>query len=98
MAFASGSAATVTILSMYKTGDHVITIDDVYGGTNRFFSRISAVNSGIIYEFVDMSVEGALEKAFKPNTKVKEDLFFFQKIDLDFFQSWFGLKHQRIRI
>jgi cystathionine gamma-lyase len=70
LAFASGSAATVTILSMYKTGDHVITIDDVYGGTNRFFSRISAVNSGIIYEFVDMSVEGALEKAFKPNTKL----------------------------
>jgi len=70
LAFSSGSAATATILAMFATGDHVITIDDVYGGTNRYFKRISSVNSGVTFSFVDFTKEGELEKAFTPKTKM----------------------------
>ena len=35
LAFSSGLAATQTIINLLKAGDHVITTDDVYGGTNR---------------------------------------------------------------
>ncbi len=37
IAYASGSAATATIVNLFKSGDHIISIDDVYGGTQRFF-------------------------------------------------------------
>lgn len=70
IAFASGSAATATILAMYGPGDHVITIDDVYGGTNRYFKRISSVASGLNFSFVDVTDEKALEAAFTPKTKM----------------------------
>ncbi|CAG0894952.1 unnamed protein product [Cyprideis torosa] len=35
MVFSSGLAATTTVLTMFKTGDHIIATDDLYGGTNR---------------------------------------------------------------
>jgi cystathionine gamma-lyase len=70
VAFASGSATTSTILAMFSPGDHVVTIDDVYGGTNRFFRKISSVASGIRYSFVNFSDESALEAAFTSNTKL----------------------------
>jgi len=70
LAFASGSASTATILAMLNPGDHVITIDDVYGGTNRYFRKISSVASGISYSFVDMTKEGDLEAAFTDKTKL----------------------------
>ena len=35
LAFASGSAATGSVLSILQSGDHIISVDDVYGGTNR---------------------------------------------------------------
>lgn len=71
MAFASGSAATATIIALFKTGDHVITIDDVYGGTNRYFRKISTMTTGINYSFVDFTNLTAFEQAFTPQTKVK---------------------------
>jgi len=70
LAFASGSAATTTIMHMFGPGDHVITIDDVYGGTQRFFRKVSSVASGISYTFVDMTKDGELEKAFTDKTKL----------------------------
>jgi len=70
IAFASGSAATTTLMAMFKPGDHVITVDDVYGGTNRFFKRVSTPAQGIKYSFVDMTKDGELEAAFTPETKL----------------------------
>jgi len=70
LAFASGSSTTATIAAMFTTGDHVIVIDDVYGGTNRFFKRVSAVNAQVTYSFVDFTKEGALEAAFTDKTKM----------------------------
>src|SRR5258707_3632582 len=40
LAFASGCAATTTILHMLKAGDHVVAGDDLYGGTYRIFERV----------------------------------------------------------
>lgn len=68
-AFASGLAATVTLLHTLKAGDHVVCIDDVYGGTQRYFRRIAS-EMGITFDFVDFTVDGALAGAMKPNTKL----------------------------
>jgi len=70
IAFASGSAGTTTILGMFSPGDHVISIDDVYGGTNRFFRRVSTPSSGLNYSFVDMTQDGAIEAAWTDKTKL----------------------------
>jgi len=70
LAFASGSATTATISAMLTTGDHVITVDDVYGGTNRFFKRVSTPHAHLTYSFVDFTKEGALEAAFTDKTKL----------------------------
>ena len=63
-AFASGMAATVTILHMFQHGDHVAVIDDVYGGTQRYFRRIAAPNYGITFSFFTNPDE--LKKAIQP--------------------------------
>mmetsp|Transcript_22562 Transcript_22562/g.3719 ORF Transcript_22562/g.3719 Transcript_22562/m.3719 type:complete len:129 (-) Transcript_22562:816-1202(-) len=39
LSFSSGCAATMTILALYKTGDHIVAGDDLYGGTRRLFTR-----------------------------------------------------------
>lgn len=68
-AFSSGSAATATILHMFKAGDHVIAMDDMYGGTNRMFNRIIKHN-GIEFSFIDLTHPENFEKAIQPNTKM----------------------------
>jgi len=69
-AFASGCAATTTISALLQPGDHAITIDDVYGGTNRFFRKVSHPSSGVNYSWVDFMKEGEFEAAFTPKTKL----------------------------
>jgi len=70
LAFASGSVTTATVIAMLTTGDHVITVDDVYGGTNRYFQRVSTPHAHLSYSFVDFTKEGALEAAFTDKTKL----------------------------
>lgn len=55
LAFASGSAATGTILHLLGVGDHCLSMDDVYGGTNRYFRRIANAMHGIVFDFVDFT-------------------------------------------
>jgi cystathionine beta-lyase/cystathionine gamma-synthase len=52
LAFASGLAATTTLMLMLKAGDHVVCGDDVYGGTHRLFQRVMA-DKGLTFDFVD---------------------------------------------
>src|SRR5919107_5105265 len=54
LAFASGLAATTTVMLMLRAGDHVICGDDVYGGTYRLFQRVMA-DKGLEFDFVDTS-------------------------------------------
>lgn len=69
LTFASGLGTQTAIISSLKTGDGIITGDDIYGGTNRLFRNL-AVNMGIDVQFVDLTDLKNLEKAIKPNVKL----------------------------
>ncbi len=70
-AFASGCAATATLLHLLQPGDHVVASDDLYGGTFRQFDKVfAAAGKGVQFSFVDMTNEKAYREAFKANTKM----------------------------
>jgi len=69
IAFASGSAATMTISHLLKHGEHIVAMDDCYGGTYRYFTKI-ATPMGLKVTFADFTKEGALEGAITPETKM----------------------------
>ena len=69
-AFASGLAATATILDLLDSGDHVLASDDLYGGTFRLFERVRKRSAGLAFDFVDLSDARAVEKALRPNTRM----------------------------
>jgi len=70
MCFSSGLAATMNVVSLLTTGDHIITIDDVYGGTGRLFRAVGKT-AGLITDFLDFSNDiTKLTAALKPTTKV----------------------------
>ncbi|MDJ0708943.1 MAG: PLP-dependent aspartate aminotransferase family protein [Woeseiaceae bacterium] len=67
-AFASGMAATGTILELIDTGAKVVAMDDLYGGTRRLFSGVRERSAGLNFEFVDLSNNDAAEKAISGDT------------------------------
>ncbi len=69
LAFASGLATTSAILQTLKAGDHVVSCDDVYGGTFRLFDKVYK-NLGIEFTFVDLSDLAQAKAAFRPNTRL----------------------------
>jgi cystathionine gamma-lyase len=69
-AFASGLAATATVLDLLDSGDHVIACDDLYGGTFRLFERVRRRSAGLDFSFVDLSDVACLKAALKPRTKM----------------------------
>lgn len=69
-ACSSGMAAHVTIMNTLKRGDHILCVDDVYGGTQRYLRRILAPNAEVEVSLHDMSSMAGLKKAIKKNTKV----------------------------
>lgn len=69
LAFASGSATTATVLHTLRPGDHVISGDDVYGGTFRFFDKVMRP-MGIASEFMDMRDPERVRAAILPSTKM----------------------------
>lgn len=69
-AFASGMAATNTIIDLLSAGDHVIASDDLYGGTFRLFDKVKTRTSHLSFSFVDMSNMAAIEAAILPNTRM----------------------------
>ncbi|GAB6195033.1 cystathionine gamma-synthase [Lysobacter xanthus] len=69
-AFASGLAATSTILELLDTGSHVIAMDDVYGGTYRLFERVRRRSAGLDFSWVDLTNPAAFEAAIRPETKM----------------------------
>jgi cystathionine gamma-lyase len=69
-AFASGLAATSTVLDVLDTGSHVVCMDDVYGGTYRLFERVRRRSAGLDFSFVDLGDMAALEAAVRPNTRI----------------------------
>jgi len=69
IAFASGCAATVTVLHALKAGDHVVAGDDLYGGTYRIFERVMK-QFGLDVTYVDPTRPVAFAEAVRPNTKL----------------------------
>ncbi|QDV91210.1 Cystathionine beta-lyase [Phycisphaerae bacterium RAS2] len=69
LCFASGLAATNTVMNLLSAGDHVICADDVYGGTYRLFELVWK-RYGLTFSWVDMTNPDNVAKAVKPNTKM----------------------------
>ncbi|MBT4585021.1 MAG: PLP-dependent transferase [Phycisphaerae bacterium] len=69
-AFASGMAAIGTLLELLNTGDHVVAMDDLYGGTHRLFSKVRERSAGLQFSHVDLTDSNALESAIQENTKL----------------------------
>lgn len=72
VAFSSGSAATSAVIHLLSPGERVLSIDDVYGGTQRYFRRIVNPRMGIEVDFVDFSDNQAvLSKILSAEGKTK---------------------------
>ncbi|CAM4421469.1 cystathionine gamma-synthase [Flavobacterium terrigena] len=69
LAFASGLAATDSVMKLLKPGDEVIAMDDLYGGTYRMFARIYQ-EYGIKFHFVDMTNFEKFQSLINENTKL----------------------------
>ncbi len=67
--FSSGMAAVTTAIHLLKAGDHVISCDDLYGGTHRLFEDVIS-KFGIEFTFMKIDDEKSLRDAIKPNTKL----------------------------
>ena len=69
LAFSSGMAAIHNVLSTLRSGDHVVTTQDLYGGAWRIFVKYFA-KFGIDFTFVDTSDLANIEKAIRDNTRL----------------------------
>ena len=65
-AFASGMAATATVLELLDAGSHVIAMHDLYGGSYRLFENVRRRTAGHTFSFVDLSQPAAFEAAIRP--------------------------------
>jgi len=69
-AFGSGLAATATVLELLDSGDHVIAMDDLYGGSYRLFERVRRRSAALDFSFVDLADLDALAAAITPRTRM----------------------------
>ena len=67
--FASGMAAINAIVSMLKSGDHVVCGNDLYGGTPRLFNQVM-VGFGLEFSYIDTSEANNVERAIRKNTRM----------------------------
>ncbi|KAJ8073914.1 cystathionine gamma-lyase cys3 [Marasmius tenuissimus] len=77
IAFASGSATTATVIQSLGPSAHVISVNDVYGGTFRYITRVASSTQGVEATFLDLEDitpgsdgERNLIQAFRPSTKL----------------------------
>jgi cystathionine beta-lyase/cystathionine gamma-synthase len=67
--FASGMAAIMAMITMFRSGDHVICGENVYGGTPRLFNQI-VTRYGIEFSYVDTSDADNVRRAIRPSTRL----------------------------
>jgi cystathionine beta-lyase/cystathionine gamma-synthase len=67
--FASGMAAINAIVSMLKSGDHVVCGNDLYGGTPRLFNNVMS-GFGLEFSYVDTCDPQNVERAIRKNTRM----------------------------
>jgi cystathionine gamma-lyase len=69
-AFASGLAAIATVLELVPAGSHIVSGDDLYGGTYRLFERVRRKSAGLTVSYVNLVEPARLEAALRPETKI----------------------------
>ncbi len=69
-AFASGMAASATVLELLDAGSHIIAMHDLYGGSYRLFENVRKRSAGHSVSFVDLTDAAALAGALRPNTRL----------------------------
>ncbi len=69
-AFASGLAATATILELVDAGAHIIAMDDMYGGTYRLLENVRKRSAGYTISYVDLTDGEALARAVTAETRL----------------------------
>ncbi len=69
LAFASGLGAETTLMLLLNPGDHVVYMEDVYGGTFRLFDKVLK-RFGLDFSAVDASDIDAVERSMKVNTRM----------------------------
>ena len=68
--FSSGVAAISACIELLSPGDHVIAMDDLYGGSVRLFNEIKTISQGIEVSYVDMTNVDNIKANLKENTKM----------------------------
>jgi cystathionine gamma-lyase len=69
-AFASGMAASATLIDLLDTNSHIVASHDLYGGSYRLFEKIRKRSAGLEVSFVDLAQPSAFEAAIRPNTRM----------------------------
>jgi len=69
-AFSSGMAACSTVLEVLNSGDHVLAMDDLYGGTYRLFEDVRKRSAGLKFTFSDLSDLSTLKSSITSSTKM----------------------------
>jgi cystathionine gamma-lyase len=69
-AFASGMAATATVLELLDSGAHVVALDDLYGGTRRLFERVRKRSAGLRFTYIPFANAEQLQQALQPDTRM----------------------------
>jgi cystathionine beta-lyase/cystathionine gamma-synthase len=67
-AFASGMGCLDSIMKLFRSGDHIVCGENVYGGTSRLFDRI-LVNMGLRFTYVDTRDPNRVQEAITPDTR-----------------------------
>jgi cystathionine gamma-lyase len=68
--FATGMAATATVLELLDSGSHIIAMNDLYGGSYRILENVRKRSAGHTVSFVDLTNPAALEEAIRPDTRL----------------------------
>jgi cystathionine gamma-lyase len=69
-AFASGMAASATVLELLDAGSHIVAMHDLYGGSYRLLESVRKRSAGHSVSFVDLTDASALEAALRPETRL----------------------------
>jgi cystathionine gamma-lyase len=69
-AFASGLAAISTVLELVDSGSHIVSSDDIYGGSFRLFDKVRQRSAGLRFSYVDLTDAESLLAALRPDTKL----------------------------
>ena len=69
-AFASGLAAISTVLELVDAGSHIVSGDDIYGGSFRLFDKVRRRSANLEFTYADLADPEALQKAIRPETRL----------------------------